>query len=183
MSNRPRAGKRPTRSAAVRRRPEAPKSLWALQLGGSMYDSWWHVQPGQDVDEWARAANENVESDGARALTAKVPYYARIYGANIPIIAAEFIDEMVERGTVGILRDAEPGEPTPDQARPIPIEELVPPGGFDEGETIRDVMHGLHAKGLLIVECPGVVAMGTPWYLKDRRRRVAAGELNGDDED
>jgi hypothetical protein len=169
--------------ARRQRRRERQKDLWTLQPGGSMYDSWWHVQPGQDVEEWARLAGQNVDDEETAALVARVPYYAKVYGANIPIIAAEFIDEMVERGTVGILRGAEPGEPTPREAKPVPIEELVPPGGFEDGMTMRDCMHTLHADGWLIVECPGVVALGTPWYLKDRKRRVAAGELSDVRED
>jgi hypothetical protein len=186
-----RPGRRPTRSAATRKRPKKAKTLWEVQLegglGGSVYDSWWTVTPGLNVEEWARRVVESYgdRESGATGLAMKAPYYAKIYKGNIPIIAAEMIDHMVERGTVGILRGFEPGEPTPDEAREVPISELVPPEGFDDGGTVRDAIHTLHAAGLLIVECDGVLAMGTPWYLEDRKRRIADGtfELDNDDEE
>jgi hypothetical protein len=117
-----------------------------------------------------------LDVDTAKLLS-KVPYFAKIYGNPIPIMAACLLDDCVEGGWIGLLRDAGPNVPTPDQAQQIPLAELVPAEGLDDGETIRDCLHRLHAGGLLIMDCEGVVALGTPWYVKDRARRVKAGEL------
>lgn len=173
-SRRPRTkpAQRSTRSST-----KAPKDLWAMQPGGDLYSDWWHVPAEMDPQEWAdRATTDNRLSTDAVKMMSKVPYLAKIYGTHIPITAAILLDDCIEDGWIGLLRDDGPDTPTPDAARRIPLAELVPAEALD-GESIRDCLHGLHASGLLIMDCEGVVALGTPWYVKDRARRVKAGEL------
>lgn len=166
----------------VQRRPrtaaKAPEGLWAMQPGGDLYSDWWHVPPGLDPEEWAGHVGTDGRLDATTLkLLSKVPYFAKIYGNPIPIMAACILDDCLEDGWIGLLADAGPDVPTPDRAKRIPLADLVPAEGLDDGETVRDCLHRLHADGLLIMECEGVVALGTPWYMKDRTRRVEAGEL------
>jgi hypothetical protein len=179
MSNRPRAGKRPTRSAGARKRVSKQKTLWDIQPGGSLYDEW--VTVGDNAQERADAvAAHSGLDDNTISIAAKVPYFAGHYGRHIPMLAALALDSLVESGSIFQLRDGGPDVPPSRDVREIPIEELIPPGPLEEGQSARDCLHNLHACGLLIMENDAVVALGTPWYLKDRKRRIAAGTFNDD---
>lgn len=176
--NKSRRSKTKTAQRSTRSNAKVQKSLWAMQPGGDLYSDWWHIPAGLDPEEWAARANADgrLGADTAKLLS-KVPYFAKMYGNPIPITAACILDDCLEDGWIGLLADAGPDVPIPDRAKKIPLADLVPAEGLDDGETVRDCLHRLHACGVLIMECEGVVALGTPWYVKDRARRVEAGEL------
>jgi hypothetical protein len=153
--------------------PSKAKALYELQPGGLLYHDWWDVRSVQHAEEWAHAVTSRTDIGAdERQLVERAPYFAGIYGRWVPILAAMTLDECIEDGEFAVMKEGDAS-----LVRSMYVSEFVGLEAHGEG-TARDVLHRLHAKGVILMDLGGIVALATPWYLKERARRVAAGKLD-----